>query len=162
MLGRLVESRLQCFTCRASFCQKLYLHFYLSRSLSDRGGTNADLATSSLQLPLSSVSLKASLSMCNIVLPPPTSKSCGVTNAEAAKNGHMLWLVSVSQCSVSHCRVAHAARQSVTIKAGVCCAHLCNCNILACIEETCRVKASMFHLQSIILSKTLPSLLPIP
>jgi hypothetical protein len=51
----------------------------------------------------------------------------------AAKISHIFQTVSVFQCSVTLSRVAHAAHQAVVIKAGVCCLHVCNFSILACI-----------------------------
>jgi hypothetical protein len=61
------------------------------------------------------------------------SETCCGKNADAAENGHIFQLLSLFQHSVTLSRVEHAARQAVTIKAGVCYVRVCNFSILACV-----------------------------
>lgn len=61
------------------------------------------------------------------------SDTCCGKNAEAAENGLIFQLVSGFQRSVTHSGVARAARQAVTVKAGVCCVRVYRFSILACI-----------------------------
>jgi hypothetical protein len=62
------------------------------------------------------------------------SETCSGKNAKAAENSHIFQLVNLFQRSLSHSRVARATHQAVTIKARVCCVHVCKFSILACVD----------------------------